>query len=340
MKKTLPLLALMIVLGACEKQPEYVLNQDVFCGYRKELACKDTNIFCENYTEVFVCEDAEGKPVTGHIISRYSDGTKQADTFVKNGLGHGSFKSFYPNGKILEKASYKKGRLHGSVKGYYTNGKLREIDNYKNGAEVGNGYTYYENGKVAFKLKRKNGHWHKTAQYDEQGRLIKEAIYNNPSSISKDYDEKGLLKKIEYFGKHKVGREYYTNGKLNGIRIKYAEDGQTLMYEESWKDGMLNGVTKQYDSDGKLADETTYVNGIRNGIRKSYYSDGSVWVEEFYLYDVPHGTSKMFYQNGQLWEETNYNHGIRDGVSKTYSDKGKLESEEIYKDNKLIEKIK
>lgn len=339
-RSLLPLLSLMVVLGACDKQPEYILNQDAFCGYRHELDCKDKDVFCRDYTEIFVCMDTNGNAITGHVISLYTDGTKQADAIVKNGLAKGIMHTYYPNGKVAQQAFFKNGKLHGPVKDFRANGKLNEYTKYKHGKEYSS-YALHENGKIAIKTQRKNG-GRFTQLYDDQGHLTTEYIsMDGNKSTDKYYDEQGQLTKIEYYDGKKIGEENYVNGKLDGIRTRYHNDGKTIDCEESWKDGKLNGVTKCYFPDGKLSHETTYANGIRNGIDRNYFPDTqTVSFETFYLYDVPHGTKKWFYQNGQTREETNYKNGFRDGVRREYSECGDLTSEEIYQDGKLIEKIK
>ncbi len=340
MKKTLPLLSLMIALGACDKEPEYILNQDVFCGYRQELTCKDMKVFCKDKTEVFVCIDMDGNAVSGHVVGFYPDGVKQEDFSVKNGLAVGKHKSFWPNGNLSSQGNFRNGKLNGIVKDYRSDGNLNEVTEYKNGIS-GDSYALHENGKTAIKFKTKNGKWLNVKKYDEQGRLTEEHIYNDNKATYKYYDENGLLKKADYFDKGLVGEESYVNGKLDGIRKSYYDDKKTVVeYEESWKDGQLNGIKKHYDKDGVLDHETNYDKGLRNGYDREYFSDGSLRYEQFFIYDASHGTRKSFRSPGKLLHEMTHKYGIPDGVERYYSEDGEITEERVYKDGKLIKETK
>lgn len=331
----------MIALGACEKQPEYIMNQDVFCGQREELDCKDMNVFCKDKTDVFVCMDVAGNAVSGHVVGFYPDGVKQTDFSVKNGFVVGKYKYFYPNGNLMSQGNFRNGKLHGVSKDYRSNGNLNEVTEHKNGIS-GDSYALHENGKTSIKVKTKNGKWLNVKKYDDQGRLTEEHVYNDNKATYKYYDENGLLNKVKYFDKGLVGEENYVNGKLDGIRTQYYTDveNKTKEYEESWKDGQLNGVTKRYSKDGVLEHETNYDKGLRNGYEREYFADGSLQSEMFFIYDAKHGTTKFFRSPGKLLYEMTHKYGVPDGVERDYSEDGEITEERVYKDGKLIKETK
>lgn len=356
MKKTLPLLSLIVALGACEKRSEYILNQDVFCGERKQLACENKDVFCDNYTETFVCEDANGKGITGRVVNFYSNGNKQAEFFVKNGVVNGDLVYFYQDGKtISEMGTFKNGRLHGMVKEFDENGKTVSVTKYRNGEDIES--TRYENGVLVGRVYSADN---VTRYYNNNGRLTSEARTfvakkDDNKEVVKKYDENGSLIQVSYYilkemntvhqsdatgeqeyVKYKVGTEEYKDGKLDGMRIRYIPtlDGKQVLYSEEWKNGQLNGVVKRYSVSGKLDEETTYENGIRNGINKVYFVDGSVRSTP-YLHGFKHGTVEQFYPSGQLNFQENYKHGIRDGVYRGYSETGEITIDVLYKDGQI-----
>ena len=315
MKKTLPLLSLMVVLGACEKQPEYIMNQDVFCGERKQLSCENKDAFCDDYTAIFVCEDADGNPITGHVVKLASDGTTKKSLFVKKGLVYKSI-------------------LYGS------DGKQLLHSLYKNGEEIDT-ISYTFDTKT-----RTHAENNTRTRYDADGRLKSESkmIFAKDIeswSVDKTYDEQGKLKQTKYsilretntthmplaegaVPSYLVGIEEYKDGKLDGARTRYVPswDQKQIIYSEEWKDGQLNGVVKRYDFEGALLAEMTYRNGIKNGISRTY-SHGVLKEEEPYFYGQLHGTVKRFYPNGQIEEEVDWKYDEIVG-SRKYSETGEL----------------
>lgn len=345
MKKTLlPLLSLMVVLGGCDKQPEYIAYQDAFCGHRQaDFTCKDKMDFCEKRVDMFFCEDADGNPLTGHVTNFYLNGNKQFEVAVKNGLATGVFKSFYRDGKINEQAMFKDGVLDGVVKEYDKDGILQGMSYYKNGQEQGKNYLYHKNGNVSMVSEVVNGKQYSTLFY-ENGAKKQQNIYGTNTSVFKDYDENGNLVRIIYknYDTKVIGEENYLNGKLNGIRKKYKidDDGKDVMLlEETWQNGKLNGTKKVYNSNGGILSETNYKDDMRHGVSKDYWANGVLASEVSFFYDELHGALKRFYINGQLRTEENYYHDENTGVSRNYDDQGHLISETIYEDGEPITEL-
>lgn len=344
MKKTLPLLSLMIVLGACKKQPEYILNQDAFCGYKTVLnqKCKNEFKFCTDFTErVFheqtVCKDANGNLLTGRIIERGHQGQKKSEFYVKDGMLDGVYKEFFANGNLRYRIDYKNGLVNGSIKGFYFNGNLRDIQQQKNGEADGIAAYYSKNGKLEYKSWNKNGRSIKSISYDDQGRIKYESISDGDDNISKEYDDNGSLITVQYRdGKNYnlLGEAHYKNGKLDGIRKLYRIDDKgksVLLSEQEWKDGELNGVVKDYrEKDGSLYHKENYINGMKNGT-SVYYGDtvDDITGKDNYVNGLRHGHSVSYYK-GKLYYEGNYVNDTMTGVMKHYNTDGNLASESFY----------
>lgn len=99
----------------------------------------------------------------------------------KRGKPCGVYKSYYPDGRLMEFAVYGWGHLHGNwveydefgkivVKGFYKNGKRSGLWNFKYQGILGN----YKNGM-------KHGRW----RYYEGGRLVKTERYRNDEKVVK-----------------------------------------------------------------------------------------------------------------------------------------------------------
>lgn len=353
MKKTLPLLALMVVLGACEKQPEYIMDETAFCGNRRELACKDNKVFCEDYTETFICEDAEGKPITGHVVAWYSNGNKYADLFVKNGLGTGKFSYFKPNGDLEQTGAYKNGKLHGMVKEFYK-GKVTLLTKYKNGEDI-ESTKYDHNGSVIGRVYSENDI---TRIYDGDGRLVSESkenivTKNESNKIEKKYDENGALTEIKYYTVYTqdkaitgyigvsdnfsksdvlVGIEEYKNGKLDGQRLRAAGivGKKNILYTEQWENGKLEGVVTRY-----IGDEVVRKIYYKNGIKRSEesYSGGALVEKKFY--NGKFNYVGHFYPDGKPKSEEFFEYKDPYGPQKTFYPNGQIANEHSYKNGDL-----
>ena len=103
-------------------------------------------------------------------------------------------------------------------------------------------------------------------------------------------------------------------GKEKGEWLMYRASGQ-LQFKHNYKDGKLDGEWLWYHENGQLKSKSNYKDGKRVG----------EWV--------------YYYENGKLHWETNYKDGKEDGERLIYEKNGQLSKTEIWKDDKLIEKI-
>lgn len=88
----------------------------------------------------------QGKNRIGKWIYYHKGGKTimQVENYV-NGLLHGSYKTFYPNGKLTIETTYKNGKLDGVYKKYSIKNKLIELLTYKNGILNGPAELYDRN---------------------------------------------------------------------------------------------------------------------------------------------------------------------------------------------------
>ena len=135
---------------------------------------------------------------------------------------------------------------------HYYEGKLFEIP--------------YKEGKVEGLVK----------QYDESGRLYKEAQYKN--------DLKEGIEKMSLENNRAMFEIPYKAGKPEGIAKAYFFG--RLESETPYKEGLKEGIKKGYYESGKLQSETPYKANKKEGIEKHYNKDGSLAKEICYKNDL------------------------------------------------------
>ena len=163
-------------------------------------------------------------------------------TYV-NGILHGKFEYYYPEGLLGIMGHFDKGELEGKVISYYPNGQNYGIRIYKNGKKNGTQTYKYPNGKIELQHTFKNG--------------IKNSLYQT-------FYPNGQLK--EEFN-YKIGKE-------DGIYRYYYENGQ-LWIEKVYQNGLLMEVNGSYSENGEERNKGSISHG--NGTVNYYTADGKVY---------------------------------------------------------------
>jgi antitoxin component YwqK of YwqJK toxin-antitoxin module len=124
----------------------------------------------------------QNKPFNGTLFTLHQN---QKDTLsiqtYRNGLPHGTWTHFYPNGRLQETRSFRdgvktdtlkrwwenghlqllctfqNGEYEGALKEWNQNGQLIKHMHYKNGYESGKQQVFYDNGKIKSNYVIKNG---------------------------------------------------------------------------------------------------------------------------------------------------------------------------------------
>ncbi|MCD7979268.1 MAG: toxin-antitoxin system YwqK family antitoxin [Fusobacterium sp.] len=125
--------------------------------------------------------------------------------------------------------------------------------------------------------------------------------------------------------------EAYVDGKLNGDKIWYSDEGNIIM-TESYVNEKLNGEQRSYYSDGSIKAITKYKNNRVTGI-EFYAQDGKL----LHKSDMSTGTGewKFFWDNGKLLEEGKYKNWVKDGTWKRYQEDGTVDSIAVYENGRL-----
>lgn len=91
--------------------------------------------------------------------------------------------------------------------------------------------------------------------------------------------------------------------------IEKKQDG-VLIAEYPYNDkGKINGIVVKYYNDGTVNQKITVKNGIKEGKAIWYYENGNKYIEANYKKDEYNGKLKKYYENGQLMSETLYKNG-------------------------------
>ncbi len=169
----------------------------------------------------------------------------------------------------------------------------------------------------------------------------------------------GEVKEFTESGKLKT-EAVYKNNKLNGVLIRYREDGKILS-KETYENGILKGAA-EYNSyiknnvlctqcfyknavlegdfiitqpDGTVREKACYVKGRLHGPHKTFYSNGMQEVIENFVDGKLHGERNLFFPTGQLWYQEYYLNGRLDGERTEFFVTGTPRLNELYSEGLL-----
>lgn len=160
---------------------------------------------------------------------------------IEKGKLHGTFKSFYNDGKCWELFNYEYGHLNGECFRYYNNGNPYCVYNYVNGKLEGDCNTFYESGKIHIKSHKNDDKSDGFVLiYKEEGQLL--TITNHKNG-----------KRVYYSAFGENGLEY-ENYERKGFILtkKYNIDGSSICEIIKYNDGKNVQKVKKYDKDCKI----------------------------------------------------------------------------------------
>ena len=130
-------------------------------------------------------------------------------------------------------------------------------------------------------------------------------------------------------------RANYQNGKLEGSRCYFHENGK-LYYEHHYKnDKREDGTYEYFDSKGRLNHKEHYKDGELHGLWEWFYSNGQLHFSQNWKHGNEHGPYLDFYDDGRINHTGNYKNGKKHGVFDFYDlDTGeyRLAISKFYKD--------
>lgn len=87
------------------------------------------------------------EPYTGKALRRFTDGSRWERNYV-NGVRHGEFSYYHPNGQMQSQELYVNGRKDGVYTMYFENGQKRYEAELVNGKQVGIATSWNQQGQV------------------------------------------------------------------------------------------------------------------------------------------------------------------------------------------------
>ncbi len=209
------------------------------------------------------------------------------------GVRQGSWKIFYPDGRIHKEMTYYDGQLDGLFKEYNENGNLGLVLKYDKGKIV-------EDRKEEIMMEELT----EKKKFDDEGHLVFTGSFRDsiPVGVHRYYNAKGDV----------------VNSKIYDQKGEVAAEGivdETGSREGDWKDYYLTG---EVQAEGK------YLNNKRAGKWTFYYKNGSKEQEGSYLRGLPDGTWRWYYSNGDLLREESYFNGREDGEMVEYDSTGNI----------------
>lgn len=284
-----------------------------------------------NIIDSISLKDSSGKVVLHFPGSQQ----KQVEYTLKNGLRHGDYFAWYPNGNIRVKGSYFGGNYNGQWTWYFLNGKIQTQGNYFYGDKNGEWKQYYENGKLSSKIQFLLGNNEgKEIYYFENGKISTEKNYkkNIPDGKATYYEPTG---KVDHYRLYKYGQwvavEYNTQAGMKHIDLKnetgniktYFANGK-LAREFQTKDGWFSGLYKKYYANGNIYQSMSFLKDDYDGDYLEYYSNGKLKEKRSYKFGRRNGTSEYYYPNGKIKRTEQHTMGKQHGVTKIYNEQGKL----------------
>ena len=218
-------------------------------------------------------------------ISEYKNGflvfKEKINRYDKEHKKHGTWKEFYPDGKIKKEMYYIHGTLNGMYKEYSPTGKLLRAVMYKYGSP--------EEINVSLKKEiTQKQKFYKSGQLKSSGFFKHDTI---PIGVHKEYD---------------------INGNVTLVKI-YDDKGKLMEKGLFNSKGQKTGRWKEFYPTGELKAEGNYKNNKKNGKWNFYYKSGKIEQTGYYYKNKPHKVWKYYSKDGKLLKYETYYKGKLEG---------------------------
>lgn len=178
-------------------------------------------------------------------VYRCPQGSKQIH------VKHGTWKWFWPNGKLMAVRHYHIGHLDGVSKSWFASGLLRSKAAFEKGKQIGTATSYYAKGKKKLVEQFENGLRNgKSTSYWWNGKMSAEGKYKNGKRT-------GTWRTFYINGDVKTST-VYVNGQRHGAYVLYRSVcqptgcGSLVSVQGSYKNGLKHGTWNRwyYDANG------------------------------------------------------------------------------------------
>lgn len=150
-------------------------------------------------------------------------------------------------------------------------------------------------------------------------------------TVVKTFNENDLSAQVQFLTiKGKIVSEgKMINKNRVGEWVYYHKSSNKVMTKEFYKEGKLEGLKITYYTNDQITEKTEYKDGLKNGIDNYYSPEGVLLKKLIYKNDQLQGPAYYYDSNGNVIIEGNYKEGKKDGIWKYYNN-GKLIKEETF----------
>jgi TonB family protein len=275
-------------------------------------------------TQILTAQEIKKK--RGNVKLRDTEGRVYARGKVRNYKKHGVWKTFSPDGKVVEMQTWSNGVKQGPYILFYSTGTVQDSGAYQNDLKQGTWVTRNSNGSLAFLREYDAGKLSgKVCAYYPDGKQREVSFFKNDVALaSRKWKADGRVDAVEY----------YCEGLACGKWTEYPEDCKqsptdtTHRIVREYQEGKLNGITAEYRN-GVLVSEAEYVNDLLNGKARTWNSSGVLLTESNYINGQAHGAQRE-YKSGVLISYSEYQRGAKQGRSSEYDLVGRVTIDRWY----------
>ena len=317
-----------------------------------------SKIYDENGTVITLEEYYNDHMSTREYINRVNE----------KGEKNGTWKTFYPDGKLKEEEYYKNGVLDGAITLYSEKGFPISGRTYREGKVIEEGpqikvepidlTSYWEDGVT---IKRKGTYLDSIPTgshyfFNREGKPEKRIDYIYGIRIREGSVDENSRRtgKWEIFSETGELRSTgnYVNDRQHGEWRYFFKNGQKEQIG-NFNNGIMEGEWKWFFPSGNILREETYVNSKPNGLCIQYSDSGTIvakgeynlegeregqWIEHIghsreegkYTMGLKEGIWKTYYDDNRLHHTGNFVQGVPDGRHLIYYPDGTLKEEQYY----------
>jgi antitoxin component YwqK of YwqJK toxin-antitoxin module len=203
--------------------------------------------------------------------------SQEVNQFDANGNRHGIWKKNFDNSNVIR------------YEGTFLNGKeiglFKFYKNIDNKAVLTATKEFNETDTKAYvKFLASTGKVISEGQMEGKNYIGEWKYYqktNDKLLTLENYTDSGILagERFVYYPNEQIAeKQFYKNGKLNGVSVGYS-DKNVVLNELAYVDDELHGMVKYYSVKGDLIVDGQYKNGRKDGVW-NYYEDGKLTEEK------------------------------------------------------------
>jgi len=272
-------------------QEGYLIQESRWNPEGEKLINKEYTLI-SNY---YAAQDEQGSPP---LKEKYTVLKRNDNSLIK----HGTFRSWFKNGKIKTIMEFREGEKEGISKEWWPNMNIKSQGHYLQGAKEGPWSYTYPTGKIQtqilYRHNLKDGpfnEWYPSGQKKESSEFTENVLEGKYLSWYPNGNPKE--------------QSQYEKGVATGKALSWYEKG-TLHLEKNFQQGFLQDSVIEWYPDGKVKSIQHYTLGNLEGLSKSWHSNGNLFIESYYKQGLLEGPYQWWTENGSLISKQTYKQGV------------------------------